>query len=69
MKIINLLIGNYKVREFFDSDIYNGIEVFKENGERIGSIFGLSIPENKGSEEFKQFEKEIENWVLENEYI
>lgn len=47
-----------------DPDV-SGVEVFR-NGERLGSIVGLSIPDIDDEEENIKFDNEVIAWVVDN---
>ena len=68
MKTSIFEFGNeYVCRSFFDIDNqYSGVEIYN-NKERLGSIVGLSIPDEDDEEEVKKFEKEVIDWIIENE--
>ena len=52
--------------EFWDVDINaGGVEVTR-NGEHLGSIIGLSIPDIEDEDENVKFDKEVIEWVVDN---
>lgn len=61
--------NDYECREFFDTDLGGGIEV-SNNGERLGSILGLSIPDKEDEDyeyNLKMFEADVIAWIVDNE--
>ena len=61
--------GNEYVCQSFtdvDPDV-SGVEVF-ENDNRLGSIVGLSVPDIEDEEANIQFDKEVTDWLVDNEY-
>jgi len=48
-----------------DPDV-SGVEVFKD-GERLGSIVGLEIPDIEDEEENEKFDNEVIAWIVDNE--
>lgn len=60
--------GNeYQLTEFFDIDTQaSGVDVSLD-GEHLGSIIGLSIPDIEDEEENIKFDNEVINWLVENE--
>lgn len=58
-------------RDFFDivgtSTNVSGIEIFRD-GERLGSAFGLSVPDESDTDEVENFKEEIEEWLVDNEF-
>ena len=57
----------YDCRYFFINNQYEGIEV-RQDGELLGSIVGLSIPDEDDEIECSNFESEVINWIVDNEY-
>lgn len=59
--------GNeYQCTQFFDVDIQaNGVEV-KLDGEHLGSIIGLDIPDVEDEEENIKFDNEVVEWIVDN---
>ena len=56
----------YQCRNFFDIDTNSsGIEVY-EDGKRLGSMIGVSIPDSEDLEEIAKFKDELENWIVVN---
>jgi len=47
-----------------DPDV-SGVEVFR-NGNRLGRIVGLSIPDIEDEEENEKFDKEVIEWIVDN---
>jgi len=62
--------NDYKCTSFFDVDTQtSGVDVARD-GEHIGSIIGLHIPDEYDSEfevEVKKFDKEVINWIVDND--
>lgn len=57
----------YNCTEFFDVNTQvDGVEVSK-NGIHLGSIVGISIPDIDDEEENINFDKEVINWVVDND--
>lgn len=57
----------YVCRYFFDSDTSaEGVDVSRD-GEHLGSIIGISIPDEEDEDEVKKFEKEVTDWLVDNE--
>ena len=61
--------GNeYNCTEFYDVDINaGGIEV-SLNGEHLGSIIGVNIPDIEDDEENIKFDKEVVDWIVDNNF-
>ncbi len=60
--------GNeYVCRYFFDVDNqYDGVEVSR-SGNYLGRIIGVTIPDDEDEDEIKNFEKEVTDWLVDNE--
>lgn len=53
-------------RSFFDVDLgYGGIEIY-EDGERLGSMIDVNLPDENDEEEMEWFENKVENWLIDN---
>lgn len=56
----------FQCQDFTDVDPdVSGVEVFR-NGERLGSIVGLYVPDIEDEEENIKFDKEVINWIVDN---
>ena len=54
--------------EFYDGDLNcGGVEV-KRNYEHLGSILGLEIPDIEDEEENIKFDKEVTDWIVDNNF-
>lgn len=54
--------------QFFDVDTQcDGVDVSR-NGEHLGSILGLLIPDIEDEEENIKFDNEVINWIVDNEH-
>lgn len=62
--------GNeYQCQSFTDVDPdVSGIEIFID-GQRIGNIVGLEIPDIEDEEENIKFDNEVIDWLLDNERV
>ena len=68
MKKIETTFGSYFVKDFTDVDPdVSGVEVYNSQEERIGSMIGLSIPDEDDEDEFDKFVDELEIWITDNE--
>ncbi len=61
--------GNeYQCTQFFDIDTQaTGVDV-SLNGEHLGQIIGLEIPDIEDEEENIKFDDAVTNWIVDNEY-
>lgn len=56
----------FQCQDFTDVDPdVSGVEVFR-NGERLGSIVGVHIPDIEDEDENIKFDKEVINWIVDN---
>ena len=56
--------------EFWDADLsVGGIEVNKNGVQHLGSIIGISIPDVEDEDECIKFDKEVVNWIVDNENL
>ncbi len=52
--------------EFFDVDMgYGGVDVSRD-GEHLGSIVDISIPDEEDEDEVKKFDSKVTNWIIDN---
>ena len=58
----------YVCTEFYDVDINAGGVEVKRNNEYLGTIIGLEIPDIDDEEENIKFDKEVVEWVVDNEH-
>jgi len=66
--LVDLCVGEFICKSFTNVDPdYGGVEVFRD-GERLGSIVDLIIPDEDDKDEVEAFEKEVEDWVIDNEH-
>jgi hypothetical protein len=60
--------GNeYQCTQFFDVDLGDGVDV-SLNGERLGSIVGIVIPDIDDEDETENFNKEVIDWIVDNNF-
>lgn len=60
--------NDYKCTSFFDVDTQaSGVDVSRD-GEHIGSIVGLSIPDEDDALEVHKFRDEVINWLVDNDH-
>lgn len=58
----------YVCTQFFDVDSQtSGVDV-SLNGEHLGSILDISIPEIDDEEENIKFDNEVINWIVDNNF-
>jgi hypothetical protein len=58
--------GNeYLCRRFYNTDNNSGVDV-SLNGNHIGSIIGLEIPDESDAIECTKFENDVTDWIVEN---
>lgn len=68
MKKIEIIFGSYFVRDFTNVDLdVSGVQVYNSQEENIGSMIGLSIPDEDDEAEFAKFVDELETWIVDNE--
>ncbi|TXG82773.1 MAG: hypothetical protein E6R13_04530 [Spirochaetes bacterium] len=61
--------GNeYQCTEFFCSDRNVGGVDVSLDGEHLGEIIGVSIPDIDDEEENIKFDNEVINWIVDNDY-
>ncbi len=69
METFNVFNEDYQCKDFFDiegaSTNISGVEVHKD-GERLGSIIGVSIPDLKDLEEVEKFKNVLIDWIVDN---
>ena len=63
---ITTILGSYKCRTYFNDDNDNGIEV-SINGNHIGRMFGMNLPDEDDDDEINEFRDELEVWLCDNE--
>ncbi len=67
----NVFGDDIECNEFFDivgtSTTVSGVEIFR-NGDRLGSMIGVSLPDQTDNDEVEDFNDELENWLVENEF-
>ncbi len=68
-RIVTEFGEEYKCSYFFDADTgASGVDVSR-NGNHLGEIIGIRIPDDEDEEEtFKAFDNEIINWIVDNEH-
>lgn len=58
-------------RDFFDivgtSTEISGVELTRD-GERLGTMIGVSIPDISDQDEVNEFRDEVECWLIDNEF-
>jgi len=58
----------YQCQDFTDVDPdVSGVEVFRD-GQCIGSIIGLSVPDIEDEDENEKFDNEVINWIVDNDF-
>ena len=66
-RIVSQFGNDYKCIEFFCTDRnVGGIDVSRD-GEHIGEIIGLSLPDVNDEDECQKFDNEVINWIVDNE--
>ena len=61
-----LAFGEVMVRVFFEVDLgYGGLEVYID-GEHLGSMIDVSLPDENDEEEMEWFNNKLENWLIDN---
>lgn len=66
-RIVSQFGNDYKCIDFFCTDRnVGGIDVSR-NGEHIGEIIGLSLPDVNDEDECQKFDNEVINWIVDNE--
>ena len=61
--------GNeYQTTEFYDVDSNHGGSDVSLNGEHLGQIVGLSIPDIEDENENIKFDNEVINWLVDNNF-
>jgi hypothetical protein len=57
----------FQCTDFYDTDTnHGGIDV-SENGNHLGEIVGLSVPDIDDEEETEKFNAEVINWIVDND--
>ena len=57
----------YRTEEFYDKiSGSGGVDIYAPNGDYIGELFGIEIPDIDDSEECQKFSDEIESWLSYN---
>lgn len=66
-RIVSHFGSDYKCVSFYCTDRnVGGVDVSRE-GEHIGEIIGISLPDSEDEDECKKFDNEVINWIVDNE--
>lgn len=66
-RIVSQFGSDYKCVDFYCTDRnVGGVDVSRE-GEHIGEIIGISLPDSEDEEECEKFDNEVINWIVDNE--
>ncbi len=66
-RIVSQFGNDYKCIDFFCTDRnVGGVDVSRD-GEHIGEIIGLSLPDEEDEEECEKFDNEVIEWIVDNE--
>ena len=66
-RMVNEFGAYYKCVSFYCTDRnVGGVDVSRE-GEHIGEIIGISLPDSEDEDECKKFDNEVINWIVDNE--
>ena len=64
---VSLFGNDYVCVDFFCTDRnVSGVDI-SLNDEHIGEIIGISIPDLEDGEEVEKFNKEVEDWIVDND--
>ncbi len=66
-RIVSEFGNNYECIDFFCTDRnVSGVDVSRD-GEHIGEIIGISLPDEEDDEECEKFDKKVIEWIVDNE--
>lgn len=65
--IVSEFGNDYKCRNFTDVDPDRDGVTVSLDGENIGEILGISIPDPEDEEEVEKFKKEVIEWIVDND--